>query len=66
MKKLLILIVLCLPLYAMAQTTTDAQDRVATLKAEAEAKAKAEAEAKAAEEAAPAEETAEAEAPVEG
>ena len=53
MKKLLILIVLCLPLYAMAQTTTDAQDRVATLKAEAEAKAKAALEAaKAAQEAA--------------
>lgn len=53
MKKLLILIVLCLPLTAMAQTTTDAQDRVATLKAEAEAKAKAALEAaKAAQEAA--------------
>lgn len=53
MKKFLILIVLCLPLTAMAQTTTDAQDRVATLKAEAEAKAKAALEAaKAAQEAA--------------
>lgn len=53
MKKLLILIVLCLPLVAYAQTTTGSQDRVAILKAEAEAKAKAAMEAaKAAQEAA--------------